>query len=116
VPLSGAAIAVLVSIKLTREVDPKGFIFPSARAQEPLSNVAMLYLLQRSDRMNRREVTVHGFRSSFRDWAAERTSFASEAAEMALAHIVSEQGRGRVQARRPVREAPAACRGLGEIL
>ena len=91
VPLSGAAIAVLESIKLTREIDPKGFIFPGARAQEPLSNVAMLYLLQRSDRMNRRDVTVHGFRSSFRDWAAERTNFASEAAEMALAHIVSDK-------------------------
>ena len=41
--------------------------------------------------MNRRDVTVHGFRSSFRDWAAERTNFANEVAEMALAHIVSDK-------------------------
>ena len=41
--------------------------------------------------MNRPDVTVHGFRSSFRDWVAERTNFANEVAEMALAHIVSDK-------------------------
>src|SRR5207248_5271330 len=85
VPLSGAAIAVLESIKLTREIDAKGFIFPRARAQEPLRNVEMLYLLQRSDRMNRRDVTVHGFSSSFRDWVAERMNLVNEVDALALA-------------------------------
>jgi integrase len=41
--------------------------------------------------MNRPDVTVHGFRSSFRDWVAERTNFANEVAEMALAHVVSDK-------------------------
>jgi integrase len=41
--------------------------------------------------MGRADLTVHGFRSSFRDWAAERTNFPSEVAEMALAHAVSNK-------------------------
>ena len=91
VPLSGAAVAVLESLKLTREIDPAGFIFPGPKPGQPFSNMAMLYVLQRPDRMNRPDVTVHGFRSSFRDWAAERTNFANEVAEMALAHVVSDR-------------------------
>jgi integrase len=50
--------------------------------------MAFLMLLRR---MDRRDLTVHGFRSSFRDWAAERTNFPSEVAEMALAHVVSSK-------------------------
>ena len=42
-------------------------------------------------RMGRGDLTVHGFRSSFRDWAAERTGFPAEVAEMALAHAVSDK-------------------------
>lgn len=91
VPLSDAAVAVLESLKLTREIDPAGFIFPGPKLGQPFSNMAMLYILQRPDRMNRPDVTVHGFRSSFRDWAAERTNFAGEVAEMALAHVVSDK-------------------------
>jgi integrase len=48
----------------------------------------MLMLLRR---MGRGDLTAHGFRSSFRDWAAERTTFAAEVAEMALAHVVSDK-------------------------
>ena len=50
--------------------------------------MAMLALLKR---MERSELTAHGFRSSFRDWAAERTSFPREVAEMALAHSVGDK-------------------------
>ena len=50
--------------------------------------MAFLMLLRR---MGRGDVTAHGFRSSFRDWAAERTTFPSEVAEMALAHAVSDK-------------------------
>ena len=50
--------------------------------------MALLMLLRR---MGRADLTVHGFRSSFRDWAAERTNFPSEVAEMALAHVVSNK-------------------------
>src|SRR5262249_21302073 len=54
----------------------------------PLSNMAMLELLRR---MNRSDVTVHGFRSSFRDWAAEQTAFPKEVIEMALAHAIESK-------------------------
>ena len=56
-----------------------------AEPERAVSNMAMLQLL---DRMNV-DVTVHGFRSSFRDWAAERTAFPHEVCEMALAHTIS---------------------------
>ena len=42
-------------------------------------------------RMNRRDITVHGFRSTFRDWASETTSFPHEVCEMALAHSISNK-------------------------
>jgi integrase len=50
--------------------------------------MAMLALLRR---MNRPDLTVHGFRSTFRDWAAERTNYPREAAEMALAHAIGDK-------------------------
>ena len=61
------------------------FVFPSGKVGKPMSNMAMLELLKR---MNVK-VTVHGFRSSFRDWAAECTNFSHEACEMALAHTIT---------------------------
>jgi integrase len=48
-------------------------------------------LLKQLKRMGYSDVTVHGFRSSFRDWAADRTNFPSEVAEMALAHAVGSK-------------------------
>jgi integrase len=54
----------------------------------PLYNIAMLRLLER---MGRSDLTVHGFRSTFHDWAAERTSFSNEVVEMALAHAVDDK-------------------------
>jgi len=65
-----------------------GFVFPGSKAHRPLSNMAMAMTLRR---MGQGELTVHGFRSTFRDWAAERTSFPAEVAEMALAHTVSDK-------------------------
>lgn len=61
------------------------FIFPGERKGKSISNMAMLKLLERMEI----DVTVHGFRSSFRDWAAERTGFSHEVCEMALAHSIS---------------------------
>ena len=55
---------------------------------EPLCNMAMHILLRR---MGRGGLTVHGFRSTFRDWAAEQTDFPSEVVEMALAHAVGDK-------------------------
>ena len=54
----------------------------------PLSNMAMAAVLKR---VGRRDITVHGFRSTFRDWAAERTNYPSEVVEMALAHAVGNK-------------------------
>jgi integrase len=86
VPLSDRAIAILDDVKSIRQ---KGdFLFPGMKRGKPLSNMAMLTLLER---MQRDDVTVHGFRSAFRDWCAERTNFTSEVAEMALAHAVGDK-------------------------
>jgi integrase len=85
VPLSAAAMAILEEIKKVRESD---FVFPGGKKGKPLSNMAMLAVLKR---MDRRDLTNHGFRSSFRDWAAERTNFPREVAEMALAHTVADK-------------------------
>ncbi len=61
------------------------FVFPGAKEGKPLSNMAMLTLLRR---MGRNDITVHGFRSTFRDWAAEKTNHSREVVELALAHTV----------------------------
>lgn len=87
VPLSPRALAVLERVHALRHADD-GFVFPGARRGKPLSNMSLLMLLRR---MGKNEVTPHGFRSSFRGWAAERTNFPAEVAEMALAHTVSDK-------------------------
>jgi integrase len=91
VPLSAQALAVLEEMLPLRRVaegqdEPAAFVFPGAKG--PLSNMALLALLKR---MGRRDLTAHGFRSTFRDWAAERTSYPREVAEMALAHAVGDK-------------------------
>jgi integrase len=85
VPLSGAAAGILEEMKKIRESD---FVFPGGKRGKPLSNMAMLAVLKR---IGRSDLTAHGFRSSFRDWAAERTNFQREVAEMALAHTVGDK-------------------------
>ena len=87
VPLSDPAVAVLQSVKALG-LDSE-FVFPSlGRNGRPLSNNAMLALL---DRMGHGDVTVHGMRSTFRDWAAECTNFPRELAEKALAHTIGDR-------------------------
>src|ERR1700730_7761772 len=85
VPLSGAAMAILEEMEKIRESE---FVFTGGERGKPLSNMAMLAVLKR---MERGDLTAHGFRSSFRDWAAERTNFPHEVAEMALAHTVGDK-------------------------
>ncbi|HEV7370819.1 tyrosine-type recombinase/integrase [Arenibaculum sp.] len=85
VPLSGAAMSILRRMLDLREGE---HVFPGGKARKPLSNMAMAKVLER---MGRDDVTVHGFRSTFRDWAAERTNFPREVAEMALAYVVSDK-------------------------
>ena len=83
VPLSEAALAVLNRMKATEGT----FIFP----RDPARGLGKMALLKQLKRMGYGGLTVHGFRSSFRDWAAERTNFPSEVAEMALAHAVGSK-------------------------
>jgi integrase len=85
VPLSAAALAILKQMEEIREGD---FAFPGGKKGKPLSNMAMLELLKR---MGRHDLTTHGFRSTFRDWAAERTNFPREVVEMALAHTIESK-------------------------
>jgi len=84
VPLSPRVLAI---IKSMREHDSE-WIFPGLREGKPLSNMAMLATLKR---MNRADLTVHGFRSTFRDWASEQTAYAHEVCEMALAHKIKDK-------------------------
>jgi integrase len=87
VPLSDAAIAVLKKAGEGSNCPPDSLVFAGARKGRPLSNMTMTMLLRR---MKREAYSVHGFRSSFRDWAGDSTSFAREVAEAALAHVVGE--------------------------
>jgi integrase len=81
VPLSPLALEIIGKAR-------KGFLFPGAGPDQPLSNMALLMLLRR---MGHGDTTVHGFRSTFRDWASERTNYPTEVAEMALAHAVGDK-------------------------
>ena len=85
VPLSGAAVAVIERMKECRLGD---HVFPGMKEGAPLSEMTMVEVLRR---MGRHDLTVHGFRSTFRDWAAESTAYPSEMAEMALAHSIGNK-------------------------
>jgi integrase len=80
IPLSAAALAVLAHMHALRVSE---YVFPGQRGH--LSQLTMLRLLRS---MGRGNITVHGFRSTFRDWASELTGFPREVAEMALAHTI----------------------------
>jgi integrase len=81
IPLSAPAAAVL---ELLRSARMGPFVFPGRRRDKHLSTMSLAMLL----RMLGVKVTVHGFRSSFRDWCGDATSFPREVAEAALAHAV----------------------------
>ncbi len=85
IPLSTRAVEI---IKAQLEVRQNNYVFPGARYGKPLSNMAMLQLL---GRMKRDEITVHGFRSTFRDWAGETTHYPREVCEAALAHGIKDK-------------------------
>lgn len=92
VPLSPRAVEILAALRAeVAVIQPAGddsYVFRSGLNAKPMSNMAMLMLLRR---MKRDDLTAHGFRSTFRDWCAERTNFPSEVAEMALAHSVGDK-------------------------
>jgi integrase len=102
VPLSDAVIKLLGERKQTGS---GGIVLPGTRVGKPLSNMAMTKGIRDINearkaqglppfvdpKQNGRDVTVHGFRSSFRDWAAESTGFPAEVVEMALAHTIGDK-------------------------
>lgn len=89
VPLSDGALAVLAEVaKLRADETIDGPVFPGAKKGKPLSNMALLMLLRR---MGHTDLTAHGFRSTFRDWAAEATNYPRDVAEQALAHTLSDK-------------------------
>jgi integrase len=85
VPLSNRAISIL---KQLRDPDGGEFVFLGQKPKKPLSNKAMEMVLRR---MKIENATVHGFRSSFRDWAGNVTSFPREVTETALAHVIGDK-------------------------
>jgi integrase len=87
VPLSPRALAILEKMEAHRHGDD-GFVFPGGKAGRPLSNMAFLMLLRR---MDRGDLTAHGFRATFKTWASERTGFQNEIVEAALAHVVGNK-------------------------
>lgn len=85
VPLTDAALAILAKVAVHEINDPDAFVFPNAK-RKALSSGTMERVL---DRMNV-AVTVHGFRSTFRDWAGSKTTHARDLIEMCLAHAVGD--------------------------
>jgi len=82
VPLSASALAVLARMQEKRQ---GAHVFPGAKEGKPLSDMSLTAVLRR---MERGDLTAHGFRSTFRDWASDCTSYSREVCEMALAHAV----------------------------
>lgn len=84
VPLSAPAVLLLLKLQAIRRGD---YVFPGALKDRALSNMAMAMVLRRMEV----DVTAHGFRATFRTWAAERTSFPDPVVEMALAHTIEDK-------------------------
>jgi integrase len=85
IPLSERAVQILQKLSDARTDE---YVFPGQRPGRPLSNLAMTMLIRR---MGTGDITIHGFRSTFRDWAGNETHFQREVAEAALAHVVGDK-------------------------
>jgi integrase len=108
VPLTAPALAIIEYMRSVRQND---YVFPGDKADDPLSDMALTEVIRRMNEARKkaglplwndpkeggREVVPHGFRSSFRDWVAEKTNFQSEIAEAALAHIKGDKVEGAYQ-------------------
>jgi integrase len=98
VPLSAGAIAI---VKALPKIDNNDYLFPSVQHGKAISDMTLTAVIRRMNEVSEmpnwvdpitgREVVPHGFRSTFRDWAAQATTFPSEMAEMALAHAVGSK-------------------------
>lgn len=85
VPLSDAAVAIITKMQGCQHGN---FVFPGTKENAPISDMSMTAVLRR---MGRGDLTVHGFRSTFRDWCSESTAYPREVAEMALAHTIPDK-------------------------
>ncbi|ANW04973.1 tyrosine-type recombinase/integrase [Bradyrhizobium icense] len=85
IPLSTRAIAILRQLE---KLKAGNFVFAGQARNRPLSNMAMEMVLRR---MKIEDATVHGFRSSFRDWAGNVSNFPREITETALAHVIGDK-------------------------
>ena len=85
VPLSPRGVEIIEKLRAVRT---GAFVFPGQRLDKPLSGTA---LVKAQRRMGVHDATVHGFRSSFRDWCGEETNFPREIAEAALAHVTGDK-------------------------
>ncbi len=107
VPVCSAALAVLDLAAMVKQHD-RALIFPGMALDRPMSDMTMSALLRR---LGCTGMTVHGFRSGFRDWCGEATSYARELAEAALAHALSDKTEAAyarstlLERRRPMMEA-----------
>jgi integrase len=88
VPLSPRALAILQEMQLRPASDNDALVFPGSKPGRTLSKTAIMELLQR---MGREDITAHGFRSTFRDWAAESTNYPNHVVEQALAHTIGSR-------------------------
>ncbi|MFA7281798.1 MAG: integrase arm-type DNA-binding domain-containing protein [Sterolibacterium sp.] len=85
VPLSDAALAV---VKKMQKCQLGELVFPGMKEGRPISDMSMTAVLRR---MERRDITAHGFRSTFRDWCSESTAYPRDVCEMALAHAIDSK-------------------------
>ena len=85
VPLSAAALDI---VRRMQDCKSGAYVFLTADGQRPLSNMALLAVLHR---MGRRDVTVHGFRASFRSWAGHVKAEETDVLEAALAHVEKDE-------------------------
>jgi len=93
IPLSLPALALLKNLKKTRSAD-NDLVFASVKGGKALSNMTLTAVLKR---MGLGDITAHGFRSSFRDWAGETTAFPREVIEHALAHQLKDKAEAAYQ-------------------
>jgi integrase len=86
VPLSAEALKIIKEMEpFKRHTD--NYIFPGQAQAKPISEASLLKVVKQYDKT----LTVHGFRSTFRDWCAEQTSYPREVAEAALAHALKDK-------------------------
>ena len=91
IPLAPRALAILDDM---RRLGTEGLVFPGTKRGKPLSDMSLSAVLRR---MGHGDVTVHGFRSSFRDWAGEATAYPREVCEYALAHRLKDKAEAAYQ-------------------